>query len=983
MPDSKNTNLVNTANSHSSRRTIGFITANLYDTNSMSMWQGIADAAKEYGAGVICFSGEELCSHIGFWDQANIAYALASSANVDGLILWGGALSNFVGKAEFIKFCERFKPLPLVNIAFLSKEIPSVLIDNYQCMYAMLAHLIDVHGYRRIAFIRGPKDNQEANERYRAYHDALTHYQIPFSPDLVVIAEYWRRSWGRTAMETLLAHHQPIEVVVAASDELAIGAIEVLQEYGQYVPYQIAVVGFDDIADSRYITPPLTTVPLQNYDQGRQAVEMVLRLIAGDSCPQQVILPAKVIIRQSCGCVEPMIAQVAAISSPLVCDANDGIRELTSRAMIIQTLAPILDLTVFHEEEPWPCRLFDTFLLDINGAIPRTFLTTLDCLIREFMRIGGDINDWHRVLSEFRQLMLPLLSLPNILALAEELWQQARILIGNTAQRAIQFQYAQQAEYVENLRKIGASLITTFDVSRLMDILAEQLPHLGIPGCYLAVYDGSFSYEYPQSPPEWARLLLAYNNERGRVIIDTGGIGFRSQQLLPEGIFPQNKLANLVLEPLYFQNHQIGFILFEIGPTDGHVYEALRVQISSALKGDILLQQLQEQTAALIREQYVIDTFMANVPDAIYFKDLHSRFIKVNRSQIQHIGCQTLEEILGKTDFDFFPTSQAQLKYAQEQEIIQTGQPLMALEEPDGEGGWALTTKMPLRDERGEVIGTFGISRDITALKKAEAEILALNEQLKDENIRMRAEMDLARRIQTSLLPPIIQQIHPDFEIAAVMLPAEEVGGDYYDITFDQDGKLWFGIGDVSGHGVTPGLIMMMAQTVHTAITSNYQASPRDVVIGVNKVLYKNVHDRLAADHFMTFSTLKYLGNGQFEHAGSHLDMIVYRQQKERCSVIDTPGVWLNFIPDISDATTNEVFHLAIGDILILYTDGLIEAPNNHGKLLNLPGFIEIIIRHSKKDIQEMCDGILADVLTWCAHQRDDDMSLVVARRIH
>ena len=79
-----------------------------------------------------------------------------------------------------------------------------------------------------------------------------------------------------------------------------------------------------------------------------------------------------------------------------------------------------------------------------------------------------------------------------------------------------------------------------------------------------------------------------------------------------------------------------------------------------------------------------------------------------------------------------------------------------------------------------------------------------------------------------------------------------------YDITLDLEGNLWFGIGDVSGHGVTPRLIMMMAQTVHTAITTNYSTGPRDVVIMVNKVLYKNVHDRLGEDHFMTFMTLKY-----------------------------------------------------------------------------------------------------------------------------
>ncbi|MCP4400845.1 MAG: hypothetical protein GY801_26530 [bacterium] len=83
-------------------------------------------------------------------------------------------------------------------------------------------------------------------------------------------------------------------------------------------------------------------------------------------------------------------------------------------------------------------------------------------------------------------------------------------------------------------------------------------------------------------------------------------------------------------------------------------------------------------------------------------------------------------------------------------------------------------------------------------------------------------EMELAKKIQTSLLPDAVEDLHPDFDLAATMLPADEVDGDYYDIALDQAGALWLGIGVVTGHGVMPGLIMMMAQTIQTAITTHY-----------------------------------------------------------------------------------------------------------------------------------------------------------------
>ena len=269
-------------------------------------------------------------------------------------------------------------------------------------------------------------------------------------------------------------------------------------------------------------------------------------------------------------------------------------------------------------------------------------------------------------------------------------------------------------------------------------------------------------------------------------------------------------------------------------------------------------------------------------------------------------------------------------------------------------------------------------------LSVAYAEIRELNERLKDENVRMKAEMDLARRIQTALLPLDNTYLHPDFEIAAIMLPAEEVGGDYYDVLLDRDQTLWLGIGDVSGHGVTPGLIMMIAQTVHTTITTNYDVSPRDVVVKVNNVMYKNVHERLRADHFMTFTTLKYLGGGQFQHAGEHLEIIVHRKRANVCECIDTNGTWLNFLPDVERYTENETFSMEVGDTMVLFTDGLTEAWNEHaeGNILGTLGLADIVMRHVEKDVNALKTAVIDDVMAWCSHRQGDDMSLVLARRV-
>ena len=126
----------------------------------------------------------------------------------------------------------------------------------------------------------------------------------------------------------------------------------------------------------------------------------------------------------------------------------------------------------------------------------------------------------------------------------------------------------------------------------------------------------------------------------------------------------------------------------------------------------------------LRRERRMMDTFMHSVPDAVYFKDLQSRFIRTSQSMAKLFGKDSPDELTGKTDFDFFSEEHARPAFEGEQQIIRTGQPIIGLPErevfPDGRVQWSLTTKMPLRDEEGRIIGTFGISKNITELKVAE-----------------------------------------------------------------------------------------------------------------------------------------------------------------------------------------------------------------------------------------------------------------------
>jgi PAS domain S-box-containing protein len=144
--------------------------------------------------------------------------------------------------------------------------------------------------------------------------------------------------------------------------------------------------------------------------------------------------------------------------------------------------------------------------------------------------------------------------------------------------------------------------------------------------------------------------------------------------------------------------------------------------------------ELKGREAEHVTEEDLLRALLSSSPDAIYFKDLDSRFLRASAAMATLFNCQSVDELIGRTDQDFFAGEHAEQALADEQEIIRTGDPIIGRIEkeahPDGHVTWALSSKMPLRNSRGEIIGTFGISKNITALKEAEEQLEKVHRQL-------------------------------------------------------------------------------------------------------------------------------------------------------------------------------------------------------------------------------------------------------------
>ena len=833
------------------RPRIGVLVDSLRKTYQTTLLAGISEVAYRRDVDIVVFAGGVLGAPRSDGMNRNFVFDLCDKRVLDGVVILGGALGNYLGPSAVADLCTRLAPLPLASIAIAPPDVPGLLVDEAPGMRQALEHLVVRHGCRRIAFIRGPSVNAEAEHRYAIYRQVLEERGLELDPNLVCEGTF-EKSAGETAVELLVDERKvQFDGLAAANDYMALGAIPALQERDLQVPSDVAVVGFDDIEDARFSTPPLTTVRQPLYQQGEAALDLVLAQLEGEQVAPQTTAATELVVRLSCGCLSGLtrpgrVGTVTPTRTPLdsllVEHGGDVARQIGRAVHGADTSLP----------QGWDRQIVDAFEAELRGAGAGLFASTLDRLLTSVALAGDDVGAFQGAVSALRKLLLP--ALPNEhmrWVQAEDLWHEARILIGELAERA-QAQHRLHNERLANaLTESGATLLATQQVAALTGAIAHQLPRLAIPSAWMALYDdpAALTADTP------ARLVLKYDAEPALAkdpaaeAVRTGGDELPAVNLLSALFDKLGRRASIIVEPLFFHERPLGCLLLEMGPREGMVYESLAEQVSSALEGARLVTRLVEE-----------------------------------------------------------------------------------------------------------------------ATKRQVA-----------ERQRLEKEMEIAARIQTSILPR--DMTVAGLEIAAAMHAATEVGGDYYDVVPVDDG-CWIGIGDVAGHGLGTGLVMLMMQSGIGALARKMpDAAPRDLVLALNTMLVENVRTRLGQHEHATLTLMRYRRDGSLTFAGAHEDLLIRRAANGRCERIETPGPWVGAKRDIAAGTVDSTARLQSGDLLVLHTDGLTEAvaADGSGARFGIDRLVALIEEHGASPPAAVRDAILAAVAAFSA-QRDDDVTLLVAR---
>jgi DNA-binding LacI/PurR family transcriptional regulator len=271
---------------------LGLLVPEISSNFATPLLRGIEAAARLHGYDLVIFATERQLH-----PQPGILRPVGEH-NTDGLLIFAGSLEM----VELERLYRLHFPVVLLHqTPRPGLQIPSVTFENKSGSRRMVAHLIEVHGYRRIAFLRGPKDHEDSYWRELGYREALQLRGIEFDPELIgqgnfdpVDTERVVRGW--------LGKKLVMDAIFAGDDDSAIGALQALQMAGLKVPEQIAVVGFDDVPFSQFTTPPLTTVHAPIEQAGYEAVAQLVQLIQTGRAEPTVLLPTELVIRRSCGC---------------------------------------------------------------------------------------------------------------------------------------------------------------------------------------------------------------------------------------------------------------------------------------------------------------------------------------------------------------------------------------------------------------------------------------------------------------------------------------------------------------------------------------------------------------------------------------------------------------------------------------------------------------------------------------------------------
>jgi len=555
---------------------IAFIIDSIDSVWVQNVWPPFASHARKLKKDLFIFPGGRLSNCRDSSNLRNHIYSLVNNKNMDSVILYSTCIKNKeTTESEFKKFCSGLEPLPIVSMNDKIPGYPSIISDCYTGIKRLIAHCIKNHGAKRIAFLCGPDTHHDALERLRGYKDALSEAGLSSSNDNSLVTDPFAWEDGEKAAAQLFEERKlrpgyDFDTIVGANDDITVDAIEYFSRRGFYMPQDYHAIGFDNSLKSLFPEAPLSTVMTSYKETSSEAFRVLVDCIdkkgSLDSVQiEDVILPTKLVIRNSCGCGSSHYHLLEPEPETNFCEPD----EKTMTAKINEYLEldeKEIKIFVTPIIRAWLGISKQNNLNSISRSAEAIFLHRFEKAVVRFFGINRDSGLLLRLLQDLYNSGLLSASQfmkfePVIMKIIFKVWGRL----------SIHAQYRRKNQDIA-LNSLRFELLETKDRDSLIKSLAKHLPKIGIETAGIALYiDDKTS------------LWVGSYSLRG--------INPIKEQSFPADIFAPESLKHLfsngvfMIQPLFIEEHALGYFIHTVSGTNGSIYEELRSTIGYALKG--------------------------------------------------------------------------------------------------------------------------------------------------------------------------------------------------------------------------------------------------------------------------------------------------------------------------------------------------------------------------------------------------------------
>ena len=598
----------NPSSESESGKKIGFVLATIHSGSSLNLWLSVAAMAAESIGSFFVFPGGKLEDGKGAGALRNKIYSLVNSQNLDGLISWASSIGGTVSINELDDFHKNFDNIPFVTIGHKVSNHPYVEFDAYSGMKELVHHFIKCHGARRIAFIRGPENHSSAEDRFRAFKDAIKEDGLDPKENENLISSpcswYEAEKAAKELYETRsLVPGKDFDALVASSDLMAFAAVRYFVKKGFNVPDDFIVGGFNDTVESRMLNPQFSTVHMPQKELGIEAVNMLSNVLNGMDVPDKY-LSAYPVIRQSCGCNNLK---------------NWGVLEPKPRIKTREQFESEFS-KAFHlnfGDESTKNRLNPLFESLFNNS--RTeFMVRFDRFLEDYFSNDGDLSNVYNALSVMRNSVC----LPE--DFVEKIVRASSVVVSQVQERVFSNKRFKSLQVLGTVGNLKSELLAVHSRRELLDVLKNALPNIKIKTFSIVLYFNDDISEY----------LGGFNFASHKNEFRLGGQKFDANLLLPEEFSADLNHGVFVVQPLFMEKRSYGYMIANYAGFDGSIYEDLRVSVSNALQSIFLFEELEEAKITAEQAEFEKTEFFANVGSELCdpLKDLSAKVAQMEHN---------------------------------------------------------------------------------------------------------------------------------------------------------------------------------------------------------------------------------------------------------------------------------------------------------------------------------------------------------------